>query len=70
MSKRLGGIEGCKYKTSSWHSNWFPDADNIGSTVFLTFSQPEKLIYTMTNPARGLGKDSKKGKSRMSYGGR
>ena len=33
MSKRLGGIKGCKYKTSSWHSNRFPDADNIGSTV-------------------------------------
>ena len=33
MSKRLGGIKGCKYKTSSWHFNRFPDADNIGSTV-------------------------------------
>ena len=33
MSKRLGGIKGCKYKTSSWHSNRFPDVDNIGSTV-------------------------------------
>ena len=33
MSKRLGGIKGCKYKTSSWHLNRFPDADNIGSTV-------------------------------------
>ena len=33
MSKRLGGIKGCKYKTSSWHLNRFPDANNIGSTV-------------------------------------
>ena len=33
MSTRLGGIKGCKYKTSSWHLNKFPDADNIGSTV-------------------------------------
>ena len=34
MSKRLGGIKGCKYKTSSWNLNRFPDADNIvGSTV-------------------------------------
>ena len=33
MSKRLGGIKGCKYKTSSWHLNGFPDADNNGSTV-------------------------------------
>ena len=34
MSKRLGGIIGCKYKTSSWHLNRFPDgSDIIGSTV-------------------------------------
>ena len=33
MSKRLGGIKGRKYKTSSWHLNRFPSADNIGSTV-------------------------------------
>ena len=25
VSKRLGGIKGCKYKTSSWHLNRFPD---------------------------------------------
>ena len=31
MSKRLGGIIGCKNKTSSWHLNGFPD----GSTVTL-----------------------------------
>ena len=29
MSKRLGRIKGCKYKTSSWHSNGFPDGNNI-----------------------------------------
>ena len=32
MSTRLGGIKGCKYKTSSWHLNGFPyggiDADS------------------------------------------
>ena len=33
MSKRLGGIKGCKYKAFSWHLNGFLDADNIGSTV-------------------------------------
>ena len=33
MSKRLGGIKGCKYKTSSWHLNGFPDGNNIGSIV-------------------------------------
>ena len=34
MSKRLGGIKGCKYKTSSWHLNEFPDGNNIGSTEY------------------------------------
>ena len=35
MSKRSGGIIGCKYKTSSWHLNGFPHGitSNIGSTV-------------------------------------
>ena len=33
ISKRLGGIIGCKYKTSSCHLNGFPDGSNIGSTV-------------------------------------
>ena len=33
MSKRLGGIKGCKYKPSSWHMNGFPDGNNIGSTA-------------------------------------
>ena len=33
MSKRLGGIKGCKYKTSSWHLNGFPYGNRIGSTV-------------------------------------
>ena len=29
MSKRLGGIIGCKYKISSWHLNGFPYGSNI-----------------------------------------
>ena len=33
MSKRLGGIIGCKYKTSSWYFKGFPGGSNIGSTV-------------------------------------
>ena len=33
MSKRLGGIIGCKDKTSSWHLNEFPYGSNIESTV-------------------------------------
>ena len=33
MQKRLGKIIGCKYETSSWHLNGFPDGSNTGSTV-------------------------------------
>ena len=34
MSKRLGGIKGCKYKKNSlWHLNRFPTGSNLGSTV-------------------------------------
>ena len=33
LSKRLGGIKGFKYKTSSRHLKGFPDGNNIGSTV-------------------------------------
>ena len=33
MSKRLGGIKGCKYITSSGHINGLPDGNIIGSTV-------------------------------------
>ena len=33
ITKRLGGIIGCKYKTSSWHLNGFPYGSNIGSRV-------------------------------------
>ena len=33
MLKRLGGIIGCKDKTSSWHLKGFSDGSIIGSTV-------------------------------------
>ena len=29
MSKRIGGVIGCKDKTSSWHLNGFPIGSNI-----------------------------------------
>ena len=35
MSKRLGGIIGCKDKTSSWHLNGFPYGSNIGLSCHL-----------------------------------
>ena len=44
ISKRLGGIIGCKYKTSSWHLKGFPDGSNIGSTVY-TAQYNKLLLY-------------------------
>ena len=49
MSKRLGGIIGCKYKTSSWHVNGFPDGSNIGSTVYHVGEKPTVMMYTYIN---------------------
>ena len=34
MSKRLGGIIGCKYKISSCHLNGLPDGSKNGSTLY------------------------------------
>ena len=50
MSKRLGGIIGCKYKPSSWHSNGFPDGinRNIGSTDSIIPRRSPPLCCTLT----------------------
>ena len=48
MSKRLGGIKGCKYKTSSWYLNGFPDGNNIGSTKYNVGEKPTVMLYTTT----------------------
>ena len=46
MLKLLGGIKGCKYKTSSWHLKGFPDGNNIGSSPILAAGIAFKLWYT------------------------
>ena len=53
MSKRLGGIIGCKDKTSSWHLT-FPYGGNIGSTahrytvVDLCISYEQPFLYVLS----------------------
>ena len=54
MSKRLGGIKGCKYKTSSWHLNGFP------SIMVVTLGQqynigekPTAILYSYINRHAG-----------------
>ena len=50
MSKRLvGGIKGCKYKTSSWYIiNRFPDADNIDWVNSIMSGRSPPLYCTFT----------------------
>ena len=50
ISKCLGGIIGCKYKTSSWHLNGFPDGRNIGATVY-AYPRPAFLATKRANHA-------------------
>ena len=42
----LGGIIGCKDKTSSWHLNGFPDGRNIGSSI-ISGRNPPLLCCTL-----------------------
>ena len=50
MSKRLGGIMGCKYTTSSWHLNGFPYGSNIGSAEQYNIGEkPTVILYAYTH---------------------
>ena len=44
----LGGIIGCKDKTSSWHLNGFPDRSNIGSSIVSGIDHPYVVHFTFT----------------------
>ena len=47
MSKRLGGIIGCKYKTSSWHLNGFPMVVTLLGQQYNTGEKPTVImLYT------------------------
>ena len=48
MSKRLGGIKGCKYEASSWHLNGFPDGNNIGSKVLCRGEAYRYTVHLLT----------------------
>ena len=57
MSKRLGGIKGCKYKTSSWHINGFQQY-NVGE-------KPTVILYTYINRHAGIPEKTVKTKQRQ-----
>ena len=48
MSKRLGGIKGCKYKTSSWHLNRFPMQITLGQQ-YNVGEKPTVILYIYIN---------------------
>ena len=59
MSKRLGGIIGCRDKSSSWHSNGFPDG------IIVTLGQqcnigekPTVMLYTYIDRHAGTPDNS------------
>ena len=52
MSKRLGGIIGCKYKTSPWHLNGFPILVTLGQQYNIG-EKPTVILYTYINRHAG-----------------
>ena len=60
MSKRLGGIIGCKYKTSSWHLNGFPDGSNALGQQYNVGEKPTVILQTYS--IRHAGTPDKKQK--------
>ena len=65
MSKRLGGIKGCKYKTSSWHLNGFPDGNNIGQQ-YNVGEKPTVILY-ITLTAMQRHQENSKNKTETMY---
>ena len=49
MSERLGGIIGCKDKTSSWHSNGFPYEVMTLGQKYNIGEKPTVILYTYIN---------------------
>ena len=62
MSKRLGGIIGCKYKTSSWHLNGFPCAVVTLGQQYNVGEKPTVVLYTYINRHAGTSEKQRKHK--------
>ena len=52
MSKRLGGIKDCKYRTPSWHLNGFPYDITLGQQYNIG-EKPIVILYTYINRHAG-----------------
>ena len=65
MSKRLGGIKGCKYKTSSWHLNGFPMVVTLGQQYNIG-EKPTVILYSYINRHAGTPDKQRRQKSTLS----
>ena len=65
MSKRLRGIRGCKYKTSSWHLNGFPMTVTLGQQYNIG-EKPTVILYTYINRHAGTPEKQRRRKSTSS----
>ena len=52
MSKRLGGMIGCKDKTSSWHLIGLPNSSNVESTVSCQGETHRDTVHLHQSPCR------------------
>ena len=53
MPKRLGGIKGYKYKTSSWHLNGSPMQITLGQQQYNVGEKPTVILYIYINRHAG-----------------
>ena len=54
MSKRLAGVKGCKYKTSSWHLNGSPmEITLLGQQYNTVGEKPIVILYIYINHHEG-----------------
>ena len=65
MSKRSCGIKGCKYKTSSWHSNDSPLTVTLGQQYNIG-EKPTVILYTYINRHAGTPEKQRRRKSTLS----
>ena len=58
MSKCLGGVIGCKDKTSSWHLNVFPTVVTMGQH-YNVGEKPTVMLYTCIDHHAGTPNKTK-----------
>ena len=68
MPKHLvGGIIGCKDKTSSWHLTGFPNGSKIGSTVSCRGENHRYTVHLLQSPCRDTKQNKDKDTMSLDY---